>query len=101
MSLSPSLLFQSREEGGDYASLYWTPGMEGSCAENLYEYVDDGKGVPSGSGSGSGVKAMRESLLRELRRDLGKFIRVDKIYGNAKDKDKKHGVSQGKDSTAM
>ncbi len=77
---------------GDYTSLYWDPGTAGdesNCrSENEYEIVGEGMEEEGGGGRksrggfryssissclGGGVRAMRESLLRELRRDLARY----------------------------
>ena len=55
------------DQGDDYTSLYW------NCSENDYEEVEtENKG---------GIKGLRESILRELRKDFGRFTRTDRIYG--------------------
>ncbi|XP_023332022.1 uncharacterized protein LOC111704117 [Eurytemora carolleeae] len=52
----------------DYTSLYW---KEKSSEENEYEQVDP---------SASGIHNMKESLLQELKRDIARFIKGDKLY---------------------
>ena len=86
---------------GDYTSLYWDPGTAGdesNCrSENEYEIVGEGMEEEGGGGRksrggfryssissclGGGVRAMRESLLRELRRDLARYnTRSGQLFG--------------------
>ncbi len=86
---------------GDYTSLYWDPGTTGdesNCrSENEYEIVGEGMEEEGGGGRksrggfryssissclGGGVRAMRESLLRELRRDLARYnTRSGQLFG--------------------
>ena len=57
----------------DYTNLYWNPG-EGcgnNPSENEYEVVEEN----SRYFGGGLLRGIRESLLRELRRDLAKFTR--------------------------
>ena len=60
---------KSAQNEDDYTSLYWNPGKD---AENEYEVVDQENSRYFGSGILRGIK---ESLLRELRRDLARFAR--------------------------
>ena len=60
-------------QNDDYTSLYWNPDAEGGIekSENEYEVVEENNGI-----FGGGIlRGIRESLLRELRRDLARFIR--------------------------
>ena len=60
----------------EYTNLYWQPDSC-SVSENYYEIVEDNSSKQAGAMSGSGgiLKSMRESLLRELRKDLTKLTR--------------------------
>ena len=61
----------------EYTNLYWQPDSC-SVSENYYEIVEDNSSKQQGgpmSGSGGILKSMRESLLRELRKDLTKLTR--------------------------
>ncbi len=91
-------VFRQRDLG-DYTSLYWNPEESvgrTAASENEYEIVGEGIGIGGGDGGGDGkvgggrgggfrysslsscigggVRAFRESLLRELRRDLAKLL---------------------------
>jgi hypothetical protein len=67
----------------DYTSLYWNPeGQGGEKSENEYEVVEEG----SRYFGGGILRGIRESLLRELRRDLARFTRSDRVYGGQRSK---------------
>ncbi len=59
----------------EYTNLYWQPDSC-SVSENYYEIVEDNTSKQAAmAGSGGILKSMRESLLRELRKDLTKLTR--------------------------
>ena len=67
----------------DYTSLYWNPEAvdghhESAKSENEYEVVEEAHGRYF---SGGILRSIRESLLKELRRDLAKFSRPERLYG--------------------
>ena len=63
-------------QGDDYTSLYWNSEANAK-SENEYEVVEEN----SRYFGGGLLRGIRESLLRELRRDLAKFTRSDRFYG--------------------
>ena len=58
----------------EYTNLYWQP-YNYSVSENEYEIVEDNSAKQPNIASGGILRSMRESLLRELRRDLTKLTR--------------------------
>ena len=60
------------ELGDDYTSLYFNADK----SDNDYEEVDQEKY--------NAMKSMRESLLKELRKDLSRFVSSDKLRGRNK-----------------
>ena len=65
----------------EYTNLYWQPDNY-SATENEYEIVEDNSSKQSILGSGGLLRSMRESLLRELRRDLNKITRSSNENGS-------------------
>ena len=61
---------RKRKEAEDYTSLYWN-GSECKQSENEYEVVEEN----SRYFGGGLLRGIRESLLRELRRDLARLAR--------------------------
>ncbi len=55
-------------QNDDYTSLYWNPNEAGEKSENEYEVVEEG----SRYFGGGILRGIRESILRELRRDLAR-----------------------------
>ncbi len=68
---------EMKKNNDDYTSLYWNPGEEnGNKSENEYEVVEE-----SNRFFGGGLlRGIRESLLRELRKDLARLARP-MVYG--------------------
>ena len=63
---------RKRKEAEDYTSLYWNGSSDGcKQSENEYEVVEEN----SRYFGGGLLRGIRESLLRELRRDLAKLAR--------------------------
>ena len=60
------------EVGDGYTSLYFNPDKD----DNDYEEVDQEKY--------NAMKSIRESLLKELRKDLGRFVKSEKTSGREK-----------------
>ena len=58
-------------DNDDYTSLYWD---SSDTPENEYEEVE-----ANGESKG-GIKGLRESLLREIRKDFGRLLRTDRVY---------------------
>ncbi len=58
----------------EYTNLYWQP-YNYSVSENEYEIVEDNSAKQPNIANGGILRSMRESLLRELRRDLTKLTR--------------------------
>ena len=73
----------------DYTSLYWNPEAvtdnEAAKSENEYEVVEEAQGRYF---SGGILRSIRESLLRELRRDLARFSRPERLYGGQRSSSK-------------
>ena len=66
---------------GDYTSLYFKD------AENQYEQIE--------SENKYGLRSMKDSLLKELKRDLMKLVKVDKAYSEMSRKTKAVPVRPG------
>jgi len=83
-------------QNDDYTSLYWNPeGGEGVAkSENEYEVVEENNSNLFGGGI---LRGIRESLLRELRRDLAKFIQP-KEYGA---RDRRSGKNQDRSGKSV
>lgn len=81
-------LSKSAPNDDDYTSLYWNPGKD---SENDYEVVDQ-ENCSRYFGSGI-LRGIKESLLRELRRDLARFARPI-VYRSGRQQ--KHVDSTGK-----
>ena len=60
------------ELGDGYTSLYYNGGK----SDNEYEEVDQEKF--------NAMKSIRESLLKELRKDLGRFVKSERACGRSK-----------------
>ena len=63
-------------QSDDYTSLYWNPTEGGEKSENEYEVVEEGNRYFGGGL----LRGIRESILRELRRDLARFTKSDRVY---------------------
>ena len=73
--------FLSGISDGDYTSLYFKD------AENQYEQIE--------GESKYGLRNMKDSLLKELKRDLMKLVKVDKAYSEMHRKSKPVPVRPG------
>ena len=72
---------KEKPPNNEYTNLYWQP-YNYSVSENEYEIVEDNSAKqPTNVASGGILRSMRESLLRELRRDLTKLTRYQN-YSN-------------------
>ena len=76
---------RKRKEAEDYTSLYWNGSSKTS--ENEYEVVEEN----SRYFGGGLLRGIRESLLRELRRDLARLARPVFYRGEGQDRRNKDG----------
>ena len=75
---------RKRKEAEDYTSLYWNGSSDGcKQSENEYEVVEEN----SRYFGGGLLRGIRESLLRELRRDLAKLARP--VFYRGEDKNRR------------
>eukprot|EP00093_Oithona_nana_P009557 09557.XXX_475177_474391_1 [CDS] Oithona nana genome sequencing. len=82
---------RKRKEAEDYTSLYWNGSSDGcKQSENEYEVVEEN----SRYFGGGLLRGIRESLLRELRRDLAKLARP--VFYRGEEKNRQQRREDGK-----